>query len=73
MVFGTIDPFGEERADLRAGIIASTIANINRPKNRKVLKPQEFMPKFEHKTQQDAGDILAFFKILDNQLNGNDN
>ena len=39
----------EEREDLRAGIVASTIANANRdPKRRKQpFKPQDFMPVYE--------------------------
>ena len=30
MVYYELEPFGEERADLRAGIVASTVANVNR-------------------------------------------
>lgn len=45
--FAEIEPFGEERADLRAGIIASTIANVNRdPKKGRPFKPGDFMPEF---------------------------
>lgn len=49
MAFYSIHPFGEERADIRAGIIASTIAEINRDKKQR-LRPftfADFMPKFE--------------------------
>lgn len=39
-----IDPFGEQRADLRIGILASLIANINRdPKKSKPFRPMDFM------------------------------
>jgi hypothetical protein len=46
--FGIEGPAGEERADWRAGLIASTIANANRdPKKRKEpFEPTEFMPKW---------------------------
>ena len=37
-------PFGDERADLQAGIVASTIANVNRGKNTSAYKPEDFMP-----------------------------
>jgi hypothetical protein len=49
MAYAQMEPFGEERADLRAGIIAATIANMNRdPKKRaKPFGPEEFMPKFD--------------------------
>lgn len=44
-VYYGIEPFGEERADLRAGIIASTIANCQgRKKGKPAFKPVDFMP-----------------------------
>lgn len=49
MVYYELEPFGEERADLRAGIVASTVANVNRDpkKQKKPFAAQDFMPKFE--------------------------
>ncbi len=44
MAFYRIEPFGGERADLRAGIIASTIFNVNRGKRGRASKPTDFMP-----------------------------
>ena len=44
IAFYGIEPFGEERADLRAGIVSSTIANVNRGKRGKATKPTDFMP-----------------------------
>lgn len=45
--YSILEPFGEERADLRAGVIASTIANVNRTKaSDKVFGPQDFLLKF---------------------------
>ncbi len=46
MAYAQIEPFGEKRADLRAGIVASTMANIHRGK-RKPFNPEDFMPEFE--------------------------
>lgn len=43
LAFDRISPIGDERADLRAGIVASTIANCNRTKGDP-FKPQDFMP-----------------------------
>jgi hypothetical protein len=34
-----------ERADLRAGIVAATLANIHRKKGGKRFAPSDFMPK----------------------------
>jgi hypothetical protein len=43
-----LEPFGEERADLRMGILASLYANAHRGKSSdKVLTASDFMPKFD--------------------------
>lgn len=47
MAYYELDPWGGERADLLAGIIASTIANCNRAKNQPAFKPKDFMPRFD--------------------------
>ena len=47
LAYSTLEPWGEERDDLRMGIVASTIANANRGKNTKAYSPQDFMPQFE--------------------------
>jgi hypothetical protein len=44
--YALLEPFGEERGDLRAGIVAATIANVNRGKNTRPYRPREFMPTF---------------------------
>ena len=49
--FLQLEPHGEDRADLRAGIVASTIANANRKKGTRAFKPSDFMPKFEQQEQ----------------------
>jgi hypothetical protein len=41
-----LDPFGGERGDVQAAIVASTIANVNRGKNSRALKVKDFMPAF---------------------------
>ena len=52
MAYAQLEPWGEERADLRAGIIASTMANSMRSKKGKPFKPQDFMPKFEPEDEE---------------------
>jgi len=47
MAYYELEPFGEERADLRAAIIACTLANIWRGKGQRSLKPHDFMPDFD--------------------------
>ena len=51
--YTNLEPFGEERADLRAGIIASTIANcLARKKGQPAFKVTDFMPRFEPPRQK---------------------
>lgn len=51
MVFYNIEPFGEGQAALRAGIIASLIANVNRDTKKKItpFTPFDFIPKIHSK------------------------
>lgn len=44
LAYGRVEPFGEQRADLRSGIIASTVANVNRGRRQKAFQPTDFMP-----------------------------
>ena len=49
MAYYRLEPFGEERGDLRAGVVAATVANVNRdPKVRgEPYSPRDFMPLVE--------------------------
>lgn len=49
IAFYEVNPFGPERGDLQAGIIASTIANVN---SKKTYKANDFMPDFDRKPKQ---------------------
>lgn len=65
------DPWGLDRADWNAGMIASVIANVNRGKNSKAYKPSDFMPQYgkkERKRQQSPEDIKNFFMGLTKQM-----
>jgi hypothetical protein len=44
MAYYRLEPFGEGVRWLRAGTIASVIANVFRGKGSRVLKPSDFMP-----------------------------
>lgn len=45
VAFFTAEPWGEERADLRSGIIAATVANCH-AQGRKQFHAEDFMPTF---------------------------
>lgn len=65
VAFYQLEPFGEERADLRAGIISSAVANysgkINEP-----TRPRDFMPHFgeqPERPRQTVEEMQARFRI----------
>lgn len=62
--FYGIEPFGDERADLRAGIVASTISNRMRGKHESAAKPFEFMP--YHRKQEMSHE--AIISTLDRMI-----
>lgn len=49
--YSEVEPFGEERADVRAAIIAATVANASRTKRgQRAFKIGDFMPEYGRKT-----------------------
>jgi hypothetical protein len=65
-----VEPFGEERADVRSAIVAATVANSNRGKDQKVMEIQDFMPKFEAKEPQSVEEMIAFAALLTSGMGG---
>jgi hypothetical protein len=61
LAYYSLEPFGEERADLRAGIVASVVNNRWRGKGEKALSPIDFMPYTEEHTQT-AEEQMALFQ-----------
>lgn len=62
MAYYRIDPWGEERADLRAGIIASEVFNAA-DKHTERLTADKFMPNFgqtaaEEKTEEEIAQSI---------------
>ena len=57
MVFYRMEPFGMERGDLQAGIVAATVANVNRDpkKQKRAWEPADFMPQFADAIEGGAG------------------
>lgn len=65
-----IDPFGDERADLRAGIIASTVANVHATKKSQQLKPADFMPDFEPPKRQSTKEMIDVMRKFTKAMGG---
>jgi len=57
--YAAVEPFGDGRADIRAAIIASTVANCaprSKKGRRKPFKIEDFMPKFRAGKSERRGD-----------------
>ena len=52
------EPIGMQRDDMRAGIVASTICNVNIPKGKPKTKPADFMP-FKAEPKFNKGALFA--------------
>lgn len=72
MEYAKLEPFGEERADLRAGIVAATIANAHRRKGSKPFKPSDFMPAFGPQEAQSVEQQLGLVEMLNVAFGGRD-
>jgi hypothetical protein len=67
-MFYTIDPFGDQRADLRAGIVAATMSNRWRGKNENPQQPSDFMP-FKEQREQTPEEIQRTLRDILGQVN----
>ena len=76
MAFYTLEPFGEQRADLRMGILAALTANIARDEKRRArpYEVDDFMPKFDQgaKEAQPWQEQLALVEMLNAAFGGED-
>lgn len=63
MAYAELEPFGPPAEFWRAGLIASTLANVNRTKkDQKAFKPEDFMPRSMVDEPEQTEDVGA--KIL---------
>lgn len=58
-----LEPFGEERADLRNAIVACVIANAHRGKGRS-FRVRDFMPTFDRRPQQTPQEMETVFRAF---------
>ncbi len=68
IAYAEIDPFGGVRGDINAGVIAATIANVNRDpkKRRKAFAIEDFMPFLKQKPENLSDKIRRAMKGLKN-------
>lgn len=75
MAFAALEPFGDERADLRMGILASVIANVNRDPKRRAqpYEPKDFLPRFEEEEpEENQAKMLQKVEMLNVLFGGRD-
>lgn len=73
--YASLEPFGEERADLRAGIVASTIANCLAGREGKAFSPEDFMPLLKRSERVEAEEktpdqLFGKVKVLNRLMGG---
>ena len=65
------EPFGEERDDLRAGIVASVVANaMGRKKGQKAFKPKDFIPIFTPRKPKTPDALFEKLKAINALMGG---
>jgi hypothetical protein len=62
MTFYAVDPFGDQRADLRMGVLAAAMSNRWRGKNEEPMKPIDFMP--FNRTEQTPNEIRSTLRRI---------
>ena len=64
MAFYSMHPFGPAGDWFRSGVIASTIANVNRAANTEAYKPEDFMPRRADEKLPVEDNPTEFFKAI---------
>jgi len=69
--FYQVEPFGDARADYRAGVIASVVANANKKKSARRVKPLDFFPSWKRR-KQSWEEQLSIVEALNVAFGGKD-
>lgn len=74
LAYAQVEPFGPERADLRAGIIAATVANAHRDKKKKArpYQAKDFTPRFGQRRERSPETLLQKVEMINALLGGKD-
>jgi hypothetical protein len=54
MAYAELEPFGQGRADYRAGLLASVFANANREEYSDPVQPEDFFPNLLEEAEEEA-------------------
>jgi hypothetical protein len=62
MAYESVEPFGPWRDDVRAGVVAATVANVNRAKGAKPYMPTDFVLEFAPRKKVDEqAQVMAMY------------
>lgn len=64
MAYYRLEPFGELRADVRAGMVASTIANVHRQPGKAPFGPLDFLAFPEPQPKAEPEDMNTKVKAI---------
>ena len=64
MAFNKLEPFGEERADLRTGMVASLLVNINSKRGSRKSKPSDWIMRFVEEHPQSPEEMKLVLRGL---------
>jgi hypothetical protein len=71
MAYFNLEPWGQVQADYRAGVIASTIVNVNGGlKGRKPAKATDFFPLYRLRGEQSPEEQMQILKKLAEKTGG---
>lgn len=60
-----VEPWGEWRGDLQAGVVAATVANCHRGKDAAPFRPSDFIPRPETVEPEQEVDPATWIKNLE--------
>lgn len=74
IAYSRIEPFGDERGDWQAALIATITAEVHRDKKkrRKPYQPKDFLLEFQEPKRQTWQNQLQFVELLNQVFGGED-
>lgn len=72
IAFYSLEPWGERFDYLGTGIVAATLANLNRKKGAQPYKPEDFMPKFKETRPQTIEEMIQIASLMTAAMGGED-
>lgn len=71
LAYYEMQPFGDDREDLRAAVQTSTLANIHRKKGAKPIKPEDVFSNLKrHRREQTSEEMKAACMAWNSLLGG---